>query len=147
MPYLILWVFEKMPTEDVTDWVRHKKDSILQRYDRWLKTKAFFRHLVIYLHRQLNRVQYDPVNPRNRTKDCTEGERTDLDTQIEQDKTLVDKVETYFRLRPVSTSLLAFFVIAVAATSAKNNPEKIVTALVIVWLLLPLLLSRQNDLK
>lgn len=133
--------------EDVTDWVREKKNTFLARYDRWLKTKAFFRHLVIYLHKQLNRVQYDPLNPKNRSSDHPEGERTDLDVKIEEDKTLVDKIETYFRLRPVSTSILAFFVIAVAATSAKNNPEKIITALIFIWCALPLLTSRQTEFK
>lgn len=131
--------------DEVTGWVKEKKSFFLKRYDHWLKKKLFFRHLVIYLHRQLNRVQYDPINPKNRTDDKPEGGNTALEQVIERDKTLVDKVETYFRLRPVSTSLLAFFVIAVAAASTKNNPEKIVTALMIIWLTLPLLLSRQDD--
>lgn len=139
-------LFEEMSTH-----VRETSSSWLLRYEAWMRTKAPFRRLVSYLHGRLNRVQYDPVNPRNRTVDNIEGDLSDdekaLADRIEGDKTLLDKVETYFRLRPVSTSLLAFFVISAAATSAKNNPEKIVTALVLIGAALPLLLSRQDDLK
>lgn len=134
---------------DVTERVRQTRDSLLKKYDRWLKTKTPFRRLVMYLHEQLNRIQYDPLNPNNRTTDNPEGHGTqaeqDIAKAIERDKTLLDKVETYFRLRPVSTSILAFFVIAVAAANARNNPEKIVIALTVIFLIMPLLTSRQDD--
>lgn len=131
--------------DEVTDWVKQKKDSFLKRYDHWLKRKLFFRHLVIYLHRQLNRVQYDPINPKSRDADHPDGHNSELNQSIHRDKTLVDKIESYFRHRPLSTSILAFFVIAAAATSAKNNPEKIVITLLIIFITMPLLLSRQDD--
>jgi len=137
--------------DEVTAHVRQKGNSWLRRYELWMRTKTPFRRLVAYLHDRLNRVQYDPVNPNNRTIDNPEGYETaaerELANNIERDKNLLDKVETYFRLRPVSTSLLAFFVIAAAAAGAKNNPLKIVVAVTIITAIMPLLLSRQDDLK
>ena len=124
---------------------------MLLRYERWLRTKTPFRRLVRHLHERLNRIQYDPLNPRNRSVDNPEGDLSvdehAIAASIEADKTLLDKIETYFRLRPVSTSILAFFVISVAATSARNNPEKIVTVLLVIFAALPLLLSRQGDFE
>lgn len=133
----------------VTERVFQTRDSILKKYDRWLKRKTPFRNLVRYLHTQLNRIQYDPLNPENRTVENPNGfqtlEEKEVADRIERDKTLLDKVETYFRLRPVSTSILAFFVISAAAANARNNPEKIFIALAIIFLILPLLTSRQDD--
>jgi hypothetical protein len=127
------------------------KDSLLLRYERWLLTFLPFRRLVRYLHERLNRVQYDPVNPQNRTAENPEGYQTPdelaLARSIEEDKNLLDKVETYFRLRPVSTSLLAFFVISVAATSARNNPTKMAIVVTIILAILPLILSRQSQVR
>jgi hypothetical protein len=137
--------------DDVVHQVQETRDSLLRRYERSLRRFGPFRRLVIYLHRQLNRMQYDPVNPQNRTADNPEGYQTEtekaLATSIEKDKNLLDKVETYFRLRPVSTAILAFFVISAAATSAKGQPIKIVIALAIIFAILPLLLSKQDDLN
>lgn len=96
-------------------------------------------------------MQYDPVNPQNRTTLNPEGDQTSdeqmLALSIERDKNLLDKVESYFRLRPVSTSLLAFFVISAAATSAKGQPYKIAAAIAIILAILPLLLSKQDQVS
>jgi hypothetical protein len=91
------------------------------------------------------------VNPQNRTKENPEGYQTpeelELALKVERDKNLLDKVETYFRLRPVSTSILAFFVISAAATSAKGQPYKITIAILIILAILPLLLSKQDEVN
>lgn len=125
------------------------RNSLLKKYELFLLRFYPFRRLVAYLHRLLNRMQYDPLNPQNRTAENLEGVQTEdekaLAHRIEQDKNLLDKVETYFRLRPVSTSLLAFFVISAAATSARNNPTKILVAITIIIAILPLLLSKQDQ--
>lgn len=135
--------------DDIAHQVQEAKDSLLKRYESWLLGFLPFRRLVAYLHRRLNRMQYDPLNPQNRTVLNPEGYQTaeeqSLAVQVEKDKNLLDKVETYFRLRPVSTSILAFFVISAAATSAKNNPQKIVIAVLIIIAILPLLLSKQDQ--
>jgi hypothetical protein len=135
--------------DEVATKAARTRDSLLKKYETWLRSFNPFRRLVSYLHRRLNLIQYDPLNPRNRTIDNPDGNVTEdekeLAAKIEKDKNLLDKVETYFRLRPVSTSLLAFFVIAAAAASAKNNPIKIVIALVIIFAILPLLTSKQDD--
>jgi hypothetical protein len=136
---------------DFSHKVEEASNSLLARYDRYLLRFAPFRRLIAYLHKTLNRMQYDPLNPQNRTADNPEGYVTETEKtlagRIEGDKNLLDKVETYFRLRPVSTSLLAFFVISAAATSAKGQPIKIVIALAIIFAILPLLLSKQDDVK
>jgi hypothetical protein len=135
--------------EDMTKQAIVTKNSLLKRYEGWLLRFGPFRRLVAYLHRRLNRVQYDPVNPQNRTSTNPEGYQTQeeqaLARSIERDKNLLDKVESYFRLRPVSTSILAFFVISAAATSAKGQPYKIAVAIVIILAILPLLLSKQDE--
>lgn len=129
--------------------IEETRDSLLKRYETFLLRFYPFRRLVAYLHKQLNRMQYDPLNPQNRTADNPEGYQTegekDLALRVERDKNLLDKVETYFRLRPVSTSLLVFFVISVAATSARNNPTKVGIVIAIIIAILPLLLSRQEQ--
>lgn len=129
--------------------IEETRNSLLRKYELFLLRFLPFRRLVAYLHRLLNRMQYDPVNPQNRTSTNPEGVLTDaeklLATNIEKDKNLLDKVETYFRLRPVSTALLAFFVISAAATSARGQPIKIVIALAIIFAILPLLLSKQDQ--
>lgn len=135
--------------DEITHRVEDARDSFLRRYELLLLRFGPFRRLVAYLHRLLNRMQYDPVNPQNRTADNPDGIKSEgehkLAERIQGDKNLLDKVETYFRLRPVSTSLLAFFVISAAATSAKSQPIKIVIALGIFLAILPLLLSKQKD--
>lgn len=135
--------------DEITHRVEDARDSFLRRYELLLLRFGPFRRLVAYLHRLLNRMQYDPVNPQNRTADNPDGVKSEgehkLAERIQGDKNLLDKVETYFRLRPVSTSLLAFFVISAAATSAKSQPIKIVIALGIFLAILPLLLSKQKD--
>ena len=137
--------------DDITREVLETKNSLLKRYETWLLGFLPFRRLVAYLHRRLNRMQYDPLNPQNRTKDNPEGNMTAdelaLAIKVERDKNLLDKVETYFRLRPVSTSLLAFFVISAAATSAKGQPIKIAIAIMVILAILPLLLSRQDQVN
>ena len=140
---------QKVFINDVMDTTTKVRRSLLKKYQLFLTRFAPFRHLVLYLHRLLNRMQYDPLNPQNRTTENPEGVSTEAEKElalrIERDKNLLDKVETYFRLRPVSTSILAFFVIATAALEARHNPAKIVTALTLIFLFLPLLLSRQDD--
>lgn len=135
--------------DDIAHRAQETRDSLLKKYEIFLLRFYPFRRLVAYLHRQLNRMQYDPLNPQNRTVDNPQGYQTEaektLATLVEKDKNLLDKVETYFRLRPVSTSLLVFFVISVAATSARNNPTKIAIALGIIVAILPLLLSKQEQ--
>jgi hypothetical protein len=137
--------------EDIAKQAIVTKDSLLKRYETWLLRFGPFRRLVSYLHRKLNRIQYDPVNPQNRTKENPEGYQTpeelELALKVERDKNLLDKVETYFRLRPVSTSILAFFVISAAATSAKGQPYKITIAILIILAILPLLLSKQDEVN
>ena len=129
--------------------VEETRDSILKKYSLFLLRFYPFRRLVAYLHRLLNRMQYDPLNPQNRTTDNPQGYQTDdekaLAALVEKDKNLLDKVETYFRLRPVSTAILAFFVISAAATSSRGQPIKIAIALVIIFAILPLLLSTQDE--
>lgn len=129
--------------------IEETRDSLLKRYETFLLRFYPFRRLVAYLHKQLNRMQYDPLNPQNRTAENPEGYQTeaekDLALRVERDKNLLDKVETYFRLRPVSTSLLVFFVISVAATSARNNPTKVGIVIAVIIAILPLLLSRQEQ--
>ena len=135
----------------ITHRVEEASNSLLSRYERLLVRFGPFRRLVAYMHHRLNRIQYDPLNPQNRTLDNPEGYQTSAEKElasiIEKDKNLLDKVETYFRLRPVSTSILAFFVISAAATSARGQPIKIVFATLIIFALLPLLLSKQDDLN
>lgn len=137
--------------DDITKHALNTKNSLLKRYETWLLRFGPFRRLVSYLHRQLNRMQYDPVNPQNRTATNPQGyltsEERELAQSIEKDKNLLDKVETYFRLRPVSTALLAFFVISAAATSAKGQPYKIAVAIMIILAILPLLLSKQDQVN
>jgi hypothetical protein len=137
--------------DEIANRVEETKKSLLKKYELFLLRFYPFRRLVASLHCQLNRMQYDPLNPQNRTKENPEGVQTDeekaIAVSIEKDKNLLDKVETYFRLRPVSTSILAFFVISAAAASAKNNPTKIMVALAIIFAILPLLLSKQDDVK
>lgn len=134
---------------DIANRVEETRNSLLRRYELFLLRFYPFRRLVAYLHRLLNRMQYDPVNPQNRTTDNPEGYQTDdekaLAASIERDKNLLDKVEAYFRLRPVSTSILAFFVISAAATSSRGQPIKIAIALAIIFAILPLLLSKQDE--
>ena len=129
--------------------VEETRDSLLKKYSLFLLRFYPFRRLVAYLHRLLNRMQYDPLNPQNRTTDNPQGYQTDdekaLAALVEKDKNLLDKVETYFRLRPVSTAILAFFVISAAATSSRGQPLKIAIALVIIFAILPLLLSTQDE--
>jgi hypothetical protein len=141
----------KTVLSDIQARVERTRDSLLARYELYLRRFEPFRRLVAYLHSRLNRMQYDPLNPQNRTSDNPDGIRTEaeqaLASSIERDKNLLDKVETYFRLRPVSTALLAFFVISAAATSAKGQPIKIAIAVLIILAILPLLLSKQDDVK
>jgi hypothetical protein len=129
--------------------VEETRDSLLKKYSLFLLRFYPFRRLVAYLHRLLNRMQYDPLNPQNRSTDNPQGYQTDdekaLAALVEKDKNLLDKVETYFRLRPVSTAILAFFVISAAATSSRGQPLKIAIALVIIFAILPLLLSTQDE--
>jgi hypothetical protein len=129
--------------------VQETRDGLMRRYEAWLLSFEPFRRLVAYLHLRLNRMQYDPINPQNRTIDNPQGYQTEAELalvrQVEEDKNLLDKVETYFRLRPVSTSLLAFFVISAAATSARGQPLKITIAVLIIMAILPLLLSKQGQ--
>lgn len=135
--------------DEITHKVEEARNSALRRYELFLLRFGPFRRLVAYLHHLLNRMQYDPLNPQNRTADNPEGYVTEsekaLVSKIEKDKNLLDKVETYFRLRPVSTSILAFFVISAAAAGAKGQPIKIVIALAVIFAILPLLLSKQDE--
>lgn len=135
--------------DEFTHRVEDARNSFLRRYELLLLRFGPFRRLVAYLHRLLNRMQYDPLNPQNRTVDNPEGSQTEAEKQlaarVEQDKNLLDKVESYFRLRPASMSVLAFFVISAAATSAKGQPIKILIALCVIFAILPLLLSKQSQ--
>lgn len=136
--------------DDFAHKIEETRDSVLRKYELFLLRFYPFRRLVGYLHRLLNRMQYDPLNPQNRTADNPEGYLTEaeksLAVSIEKDKNLLDKVETYFRLRPVSTSVLAFFVISAAATGARSaGPIKVLTVIAIIIAILPLLLSKQDQ--
>ena len=136
---------------DVAHRAQEARESLLKKYDSFLKGFGPFRRLVGYLHVKLNKIQYDPVNPQNRTSDNPDGYQTAEEARlaqiIENDKTLLDKIETYFRLRPASMGILAFFVISADAASARNNPTKIVIAIAIILAILPLLISRQTDFE
>lgn len=135
--------------DDVAQRATETKASFLKKYEHFLKKFLPFRRLVVSLHNRLNRVQYDPLNPQNRTTDNPMGYQTEeeknLADLVERDKNLLDKVETYFRLRPVSTAILAFFVISAAATSSRGQPLKIAIAVAVIIAILPLLTSKQDD--
>ena len=123
--------------------------NLVKGYSRFLLHFPGVRALARLCHRKLNDIQYDPLNPHNRTHDNPEGFVGATDAAIAatilQDKTLIDKVESYFKLRPFSNGIMYFFVIAGAAAGIKHNPQKMMIVLAIIFALMPLLLSRQDD--
>lgn len=135
----------------VAEQVREKRRSLIRWYGKTLIGLPGIRGFCAMLHRRLNLIQYDPVNPHNRTHDNPDGYISETDAAmaaaILADKTLIDKIESYFKLRPFSNGIMYFFVIAGAAAGMQRNVEKILTALVIILLLLPLLTSKQGDFE
>lgn len=136
---------------EVQNHVRTRRRSIVRWYSGFLLHLPIIRSLARLAHRKLNDIQYDPLNPHNRTHDNPEGyvgfEDAKLAAQILADKTLIDKVESYFKLRPFSNGIMYFFVIAGAAAGIKHNPQKMMIVLTVIFLLMPLLTSRQRDFE
>lgn len=129
--------------------VTTRRRNLVKGYSKFLLHFPGIRALARLCHAKLNAIQYDPLNPHNRTHDNPEGFVGIVDAKIAatilRDKTLIDKVESYFKLRPFSNGIMYFFVIAGAAAGIKHNPQKMMIVLAIIFALLPLLLSRQDD--
>lgn len=136
---------------DVQEQVAERRRSFVRWYGRTLLGLGFVQAFGRLAHRKLNGIQYDPVNPNNRTHDNPDGyvgtEEAKIAEAILRDKTLIDKVESYFKLRPFSNGIMYFFVIAGAAAGMKHNPQKMLIALLIILVLMPFLLSRQDQFE
>lgn len=136
---------------DVHEQVSKRRRSLVRWYGRTLLNLGFVKAFGRLAHRKLNGIQYDPINPHNRTHDNPAGYIDPEDAKVAEailaDKTLIDKVESYFKLRPFSNGIMYFFVIAGAAAGMKHNPQKMLIALLIILATSPLLLSRQKDFE
>jgi hypothetical protein len=136
---------------EVQKQLTHRRKSLVRLYSNLLLNFPGLKSLAKLCHRVLNDLQYDPLNPKHRTTDNPEGlvdpQDAKVNAAILADKTLIDKFESYLKLRPFSNGIMYFFVISGGMAGFQHNNQKLLWAAAVFFLALPILLSRQSDFE